>query len=392
MKILFISGGDYKYGAPKSMMTMIEGLRELYGIEAVLLTKKRNILNEYCDRHGIENYSLWYRDIMAGSPYTNKLLTLAKHIVKYLAYLSGYVTMRKVNNLPVDFSTIDIVHSNTNRQDIGAYIAARYHIRHVWHIREMGREDYNVIFYKKNCIQYMNKNADAFIMISNAVKEKWNKIGIDRHKAYTIYDGMETDKINPHTADKKNKIRIVITGHVQPNKGQLHLVKAVAKLPLDIRTQIELDIIGEAYPDYKQTIEAEIKQAGIEKQVHLSGYQNNINELLPAYDIGVTCSKAEGLGRCTLEYMLAGLLTIASDTGANPEIIQNQSTGLLYKYGDADQLSRAIMWGIKHEEARKSIAKAGCQAAQASFSKEQHAKNVYAVYEKCLEPHPTYTE
>lgn len=390
MKVLFISGGDYKYGAPKSMITMIEGLRELYHIEAVLLTKKRNALNEYCDRHGIENYSLWYRDIMVGSPYTSKILTAAKHTVKYSAYLLGDAARKKIDKLPLDFSTIDIVHSNTNRQDIGAYIASRYHLKHVWHIREMGKEDYNVIFYKRNCIRYMNRHADAFIMISNVVNKKWIRMGIDSHKAHIVYDGMETDRnidrINAasHDHNSKKRLRLVITGHVQPNKGQLHLVRAIAALPENLRQNIELDIIGEAYPDYRKIIETEINRAGLNEQIHLLGYLDNIQELLPSYDIGVTCSKAEALGRCTIEYMLAGLLTIASNTGANPEIIQDKRTGLLYEYGNDSSLCRAVSWGIQHTMERTMVADAGKKAAQKMFSKEEHAEKIYEVYMTCM--------
>ena len=267
MKILFISGGDYKYGAPKSMMTMAESLRDIYHIDIVLLTKRKNLLNEYCDQHGIENYSFWYRDIMAGSPYTSKILTIAKHLVKYLAYLWGGVTMHMINRLPIDFSTIDIIHSNTNRQDIGGYLASKYKIKHIWHIREMGKEDYNVIFYKSHCISYMNEHADAFIMISDAVRDKWQQIGIDANKVYTLYDGMECKEITKHLTKgkkSKNKVRIVITGHVQPNKGQLHLVQAIARLPVAIKNTVELDIIGEAYPDYKKEIEKQIKSLSSE--------------------------------------------------------------------------------------------------------------------------------
>ncbi|GFI47536.1 transposase from transposon Tn916 [Lachnospiraceae bacterium] len=82
MKVLFISSGEYKYGAPKSMMTLIKGLKDELNVEPILLTKRHSDLNDYCDRQGIENYSVWYRDIMAGSPYSHKLLTLMKHIVK----------------------------------------------------------------------------------------------------------------------------------------------------------------------------------------------------------------------------------------------------------------------------------------------------------------------
>ena len=388
MKILFISGGDYKYGAPKSMMTMAESLRDIYHIDIVLLTKRKNLLNEYCDQHGIENYSFWYRDIMAGSPYTSKILTIAKHLVKYLAYLWGGVTLNMINRLPFEFTTIDIIHSNTNRQDIGGYLASKYKIKHIWHIREMGKEDYNVIFYKSHCISYMNEHADAFIMISDAVRDKWQQIGIDANKVYTLYDGMECKEITKHLTKgkkSKNKVRIVITGHVQPNKGQLHLVQAIARLPVAIKNTVELDIIGEAYPDYKKEIEKQIIRTGIQEQVHLLDYMNNLNELLPEYDIGVTCSKAEGLGRCTAEYMLSGLLTIASNTGANPEIIQDKVTGILYKYGDIDELMQAILWGIEHTKESRQIAHAGSTAAQMMFSKEQYAENLYQIYNKYLD-------
>ncbi len=384
MKILYISGGDYKYGAPKSMMTMIEGLRNVYKIDVILLTKKYNSLNEYCDQHGIENYSIWYRDIMAGSPYTNKLLTVAKHTVKYLSYLSGNFTMKMVHKLPIDFSKVDIVHSNTNRQDIGAYIARKYHIKHIWHIREMGKEDYNVIFYKRKCIEYMNQNADMFIMISDSVRKKWESINLDCGKMYTIYDGMETNKFKRRKRIKKDKIRLVITGHIQPNKGQLQLVKSIINLPKEIRDRVELDIIGEAYPDYKKAILKEINGSGLSNQIHLLGYQNNINEKLTEYDIGITCSKAEGLGRCTVEYMLAGLLTIASDTGANKEIIKDGKTGFLYRYGDIDSLSNTILRGIEHFMEFENIAKAGSEYAREMFCNEQYVQLIFELYKKCL--------
>ena len=384
MRVLFISGGDYKYGAPKSMMTMIEGLREFCGVETILLTKKRNSLNDYCDQHGIENYSLWYRDIMAGSPYTNKLLTIAKHVVKYISFLWGAIVRKKVDKLPIDFTTVDIVHSNTNRQDLGAYISKKHNIRHVWHIREMGREDYNVIFYMKECIAYMNTNADVFVMISDVVKRKWESIGLDSRKIYTIYDGMETDKFFKHVAGDEKKIKIVITGHVQPNKGQLDLVKAVARLPETFKNKVQLDIIGEAYADYKRLIEIEIEKNGIRSQVRFLGYQNNINELLSQYDIGVTCSKAEGLGRCTVEYMLAGLFTIVSNTGANSELVENKITGAIYKYGDIDSLSHVILWGLEHVTERNAIAEAGYRAARMKFSKKEYAESIYELYNRLL--------
>ncbi len=384
MKVLFISSGEYKYGAPKSMMTLIKGLKDELNVEPILLTKRHSDLNDYCDRQGIENYSVWYRDIMAGSPYSHKLLTLMKHIVKYLLFLLGGITQRRVMKLPIDFSTIDIVHSNTNRQDIGAFIARKHNIKHVWHVRET-QKAFNIIFYKKKCIQYMNQNTDAYIMISKIVQREWIKQGLLPNLSCVIYDGMDTENIV-----KKNRkisdgnIKVVIIGRIEPNKGQLQIVQAIAHLPNEIKRKMRLDIIGDAYFDYRKVIEQVIEENGIQNQVRFLGFQSNLNERLSEYDIGVTCSKEEGFGRCTIEYMLAGLLTIASDTGANPELIEDGKNGILYKYNDTIHFSEKLKWVIEHDEESRNIAEKGYEDASSKYSRKKCADKVYELYQKLL--------
>lgn len=43
MKVLYIASGDYKYGASKSMMSLLLYLKEYHHVEPILLTK--NIIN-----------------------------------------------------------------------------------------------------------------------------------------------------------------------------------------------------------------------------------------------------------------------------------------------------------------------------------------------------------
>ena len=157
MKVLFISAGDYKYGAPKAMFELFVTLKKEYSVEPVLLTKKRNELNHKCDLLGIENYAFWSRDIMAGSAYQNPIFNMMKHCVKYLLYLWGGITQKRVERIGIDFASIDIIHTNLNRNDIGVWISQKYKIPHVWHLREtlIGSA---VAMYKPNVIDYMNKN------------------------------------------------------------------------------------------------------------------------------------------------------------------------------------------------------------------------------------------
>lgn len=385
MKVLFISAGDYKYGAPKSMLELILELREKYGITPVLLTKRYNQLNKICDDKNIENYSFWYSDIMAGAPYKSKILRLAKHTVKYLLFGLGKVTEHKKNVIP--FDDIDLIHTNLNRIGIGAYFSRKYNVPHIWHLRELGKEDYNVVLYKRNCIRYMNDNADAFIAISNAVKNAWVKKGLSEKKIDVIYNFLDLSQFKKRDTSKStNALKIVMTGHIQPNKGQIQLVKAMKYIPESIRQHIKIDFYGEGYKEYTEEIEKEIEKLNCGNIVTFKGYSKDIPKLLCQYDIGVVASKAEGFGRVTVEYMAAGLLVIASNTGANEEIVEDGVTGLIYKYNDSRNLADKILQVFNNRKEMNRISVCGNQYVYDNFSKNSNiAETIYAKYKSVIE-------
>ena len=366
MKVLYIASGDSKYGASQSMLEVMVSMRRYHGIEPVLLTRKRNRMNQLCDGLGIENYSFWNRDIMAGSAYSNPFLNILKHTVKYFLYLYGGLTQSKVSNIGLDFSSIDLVHSNLNRNDIGVYISKKYGIPHIWHVRELGKEDYRVRFYKRNCIAYMNRNADAFIAISNCVKQAWAERGIRSDKIQVVYNGIDLSKFVGKKKRADHKVKIIMTGHIQLTKGQDQLVRAIGLLGEPYRRQVQVDFYGDAYPDYRKKMGRLIK------------------EKPPVYDIGVICSRAEGFGRVTVEYMAAGLAVIASDRGANTELIEDGRTGLLYRYGEPEDLAEKIRFLITKRDTCSRIARAGEVNVKNRFTTERNVKEIYNVYEKYL--------
>ena len=211
-------------------------------------------------------------------------------------------------------------------------------------------------------------------------------MGVDSSKITTIYDGLETDEIARVNDSDRNGdlIRIIITGHIQPNKGQMQIVEAIGHIPSDKRKKIRLDIVGEAYPDYKKKIVDYIAKNHLENIVRFTGYQTGIYQKLSGYDIGITASKAEGFGRCTVEYMMAGLLTIASDTGANPELITDRETGILFHYGDSVDLAKKIEWCIDHRDECAQIAQRGCDFSREEYSDIKNADNVIKLYQTVL--------
>ncbi|MCL2050607.1 MAG: glycosyltransferase family 4 protein [Lachnospiraceae bacterium] len=383
MRVLFISSGDDKYGAPKSLFDLMIALKKGHGVTPVLLTKKRNILNDLCDKEGIENHSFWYRDIMAGAPYRNPLMRILKHLVKYFLFCCGALTARNIGRVGIDFSTIDIIHTNLNRLDIGMVIRKKYQLPHIVHLREYKTN--NIVFYKRGLINYLNQGTDYFIAISNGVLENWRSQKLTEDKTVLIYNGIAVNEtFTPDKVSDGSKLKMIIIGRIEPIKGQLELIKALGHLEKDIRDKIELDIAGEAYHEYKAVLKKEIHALGLDGQVNFLGYVSNIFATLSDYDVGIVCSLSEGFGRVTVECMMAGLAVIASDTGANPEIINDKINGRIYRYGDTLHLALIISELFNDRNELKKLANAGKAKALTAFSSASCADKVYKLYERLL--------
>lgn len=381
MKVLYISTADYKYGAAKTQIDMILELKNSFHVIPVVLTKNHNDFNDWCNEHGIENYSYWYRDIMAGSAYSNPFLNVAKHIVKYVLYIRGALTQKGIFKSGINWKEIDVIHSNHIRIDIGAYISRKTGIPHIWHIKELNKGHVKIVHYKPNCYQYINNNANKFIAVTKQVKDYWCKAGLEAEKVEIIYEGVDAEKFIRRQQRNDGTLKLVCVGRIEKSKGQLHILQAMTRLPDDVKEKVTLDLIGESYPDYLRELRSFIKNNKIERKVNFRGYCTNIPEVLREYDVGILASKGDAFGTVTAEYMAAGLLTIATYT----ELTAHKKTGLRYNYGDINQLAENICFACRNREEAETIASQGKMEICRNYTINKNADMVYALYKKVLE-------
>lgn len=276
----------------------------------------------------------------------------------------------------IDFSTIDIIHSNSYRNDIGALLAKKYGIPHIWHLREKCDESISL---KRDYIQFMNNYSEYFIAVSHVLANDWIKKGLAEKKITIIYNGVN-DSIGNRKNRNDNIVRGIITGFISPFKGQYDLIKSLTLIKDDLHNKFKLDIYGQAACEYLIRMKIYVLLHGLSKIVSFKGYVNNLDQLYPYYDLGFTCSKAEGFGRVTAEYMMNGLCVIASDTGANTEIIRDGDNGYLYRYKDNNNLANKIKYVIENYGEASSCAKRGIEDALNNYTKEANADNIYHLY------------
>src|SRR5205085_2982082 len=69
-------------------------------------------------------------------------------------------------------------------------------------------------------------------------------------------------------------------------------------------------------------------------------------------------SVADGFGHVILEAMSAGTPVLASKNSGAPDIIAHHTDGVLFDYGDQEQLANAIDWALSHPSELSELGKA----------------------------------
>ena len=385
MNILFTTGGDCKYGEINSLIQMIKELKLIEPEIQINVALRKKISGiEDLKKIGCSVYIIPYQPFCYGIP-KRKWRFPIKYILYGIRYIYSRIFAVSIIKNKLDMTKIDLIHSNSSREDLGAMLANKYDIPLIWHIREFGDLDFNCYSYRKRYIDFMNESALEFIAISKAVQKHWIKKGLDSDRFVQIYNGVKkNDYVKSEYPRQNNIIKFVMMGSLGEPKGQHHLIKAIALLDNEVRQKVRLDIVGDGSKTYFRLLEHLIDANKLTTQIKLLGYQTDFYPHLKEYDCGVMCSKSEGFGRVTAEYMMAGLPVIASDTGANPEIIADNITGLLYRYGDDYSLAEKIAYLVNNVHKLEEFGRNAHKDAISKYTAEINAANILKEYKKIL--------
>lgn len=139
-------------------------------------------------------------------------------------------------------------------------------------------------------------------------------VGIDVSK---FQDGLiDIEEKRKSLGLQKNDIMLFSVGELNKNKNHSVVIYALAKMK---NYQLHYFIAGSG--KLKGNLKKLSKKLGIEKQVHLLGYRNDIVQLLQAADIYLLPSRREGLNVSLMEAMASGVPCIVSRIRGNTDLI-----------------------------------------------------------------------
>ena len=416
MNVLLICGNDHYYGSAQAAINLLKYAKaHCEDVRYIVLTQTKGAINELCDGMGIENYVTGHAYACV-APEGDRLRNTAKHLAKKaLVTAKNTRAVRKIEKL-VDLSSIDIIHTNIDRDIIGCTLAKKHGIPHVMHLREFATGHYNVEPLYEGQYEEYNRSVDRYIAISRAVGQNWQESGLDADKISVVYDGIDVERVQQRrdsaaeaveeaapaaaaevtaaaaeekaaaedeAAPRPRKLRLVMCGDLSSLKGQDQAIRALALIrDAQVRKNITLDIFGEVHTEkaYMGEMQSIIEGTGLVGSVVFRGYTSQLATLLKEYDCGIVCSRREGFGLATAEFMAAGLAVIASDTGANSELIEDGVSGLIYRYQDAVDLSAKIETLYRDRDKLNSYGRSARRTVEEKFTIEANCRGILDVY------------
>jgi glycosyltransferase involved in cell wall biosynthesis len=172
----------------------------------------------------------------------------------------------------------------------------------------------------------------------------------------------------------KRIFTIGILGRIDPQKGQLFVINALAKLRQE-NLDIQLLIVGEptqgegeAY--YKQMVEA-INKLEINAFVHFRPFTKDVIPFFSAVDLFIMASKGETFGTVTIEAMTLGIPVLGTNSAGTPEILKKGEIGYLYEVDNESQFCAQIHHIFHHPDDAIAKSKAAQKIALEVYQKDK---------------------
>lgn len=241
--------------------------------------------------------------------------------------------------------------------------------------------------------RWVLRRATAVLAHSSAVRDEIAAIGIASNRISMIYSGIDILRYSD-ARKRRDAVRaafgwteetiILMLANLIPYKGHADVIPALARLPREDtpRKAWRAVFVGAGDSRYQQELKELASSAGIQNRIDFLGERVDVPDLLAAADIGLLASHHEGFANAILEYMAAGLCTIATAVGGNLDIIEDEINGYLYPVGNGAALTATLQRLLDDRAQRAEIGRRAIAHVQCHFNFEGCVDKYEAIYRR----------
>ena len=286
----------------------------------------------------------------------------------------------------------DIVHCHTPMGGVVTRIAAKaarkngtkvFYTAHGFHFFKGAPMVNWLIYYPIE--KWLSKYTDVLITINKedyecaknfkAKKvEKIDGIGVDGKRFQINVSEDEKIALRKEFGIKKEDIVLTYVAELIPRKNQSLIIEAMKDINAK-NSNIKLLLVGTGI--LKEEYENQIKEAGLEKNVILTGYRKDVPKIFKITDIALSTSKQEGLPINLVEAQMSGLPTIATNSRGNNEVVIDNINGFLIN--NKEELINQIDKLINDKNLREKMSSEALKNSE-KYKLENSLKEMIEIY------------
>jgi glycosyltransferase involved in cell wall biosynthesis len=205
------------------------------------------------------------------------------------------------------------------------------------------------------------------------------KEGYADHQVDVLENGVDLGRFKrfmlPDTS--RARVRVGCVANLRAVKNIDGLMRA-AKIALARFPQLVFEVVGDG--EERDQLECLRTHLGLEDRFRLRGSIEDVPGFLRSVDIAVLASHSEGMSNAILEYMAASRAVIATDVGANRDLIRSGKDGLIIPPGDEDALVEALGQLLTNPLRAAAFGASARKRVESDFSREAMCRRFEEFY------------
>jgi glycosyltransferase involved in cell wall biosynthesis len=237
--------------------------------------------------------------------------------------------------------------------------------------------------------RYVNRFVDANIAISESLRGYLTKIkGFPREKVFVIRNGRELCRVLADSGKDAGELRrefgvptdhlvICIPGRLEVQKGHHYLLEALPVV-LSRFPNVRVLLLGDG--SLRDQLQTEIHHRGLQDYVLLTGYRQDVYDIIRISDLVVLPSMFEGLPLVAIEAGALGRPIVATAVDGTPEVVLHEKTGWLVPPANGEELAQAICMFLGDPELRRRCGERARHYILQEYSFERVIKETENLY------------
>jgi L-malate glycosyltransferase len=242
---------------------------------------------------------------------------------------------------------------------------------------------------------------DGLVVVSQTIRQNVLDTHPLRERLVKVVNlGLDFDVFDPEKVDSKaqrarwgadaDTVVIGLVGRIDPAKGQDTFIKAAAGLLKSQREgeKFKFVLVGEetrgSESGYLEELKKMVEQFRLGDHVVFAGFQENIPEVMGAFDIFVMPSHREAFGLVAIEAMAMECPIVISTGGSAEEIVGNEEFGLTMRPDDAFDLQRQLRQLLDSPMQRIQMGRAAREHVKRNYDRRDRLRKTLEIYERAL--------